>query len=50
MSKSKDFLDKKVTPLMEPLMIELLRNKPEDPIHFMMKYFKKFLKAIPKVK
>jgi hypothetical protein len=38
METSKDFLDKKVTPVMEPMMIELLLHKPEDPVSFMIQH------------
>ncbi len=43
MATPKDFLETKVTPVMEPLMIELLRNKPSDPVGYMIKYLAKLL-------
>ena len=41
METSKDFLANKVTPVMEPMMIELLLHKPDDPVDFMIKYLSK---------
>ena len=38
METSKDFLATKVTPVMEPMMIELLLHKPDDPVSFMIKH------------
>ena len=41
METSNDFLANKVTPVMEPMMIELLLHKPDDPVDFMIKYLSK---------
>jgi len=38
METAKDYLANKVTPLMEPLMVELLTQKPEDPVDFMLNW------------
>ena len=34
----KEFLSEKVTPILEPLVIDLLMKKPDDPVDFMISY------------
>jgi len=47
MTSPKDFLAQKVTPIMDPLLFELLSKKPEDPVDFMIQYLAEYLKNPP---
>lgn len=38
MQSGNEFLATKVTPVLEPMMVDLLMNKPEDPVAYMIKY------------
>ncbi len=41
METAKDYLKTKVDPVVEPLMIDLLANKPADPVGFMLSWLNK---------
>ena len=38
---SEKFLLNRVTPILEPLMVDLLMEKPDDPVDYMIKYLSK---------
>lgn len=40
METTKEYLAQNVTPVMEPLMFDLLMHKPEDPLDFMINWLK----------